>query len=144
MTISAKSAVNRPEYPNPRQGARAVYNNGLPNKSVSRTRKGKCQTTPGGSQTAPLRIERHGSVLAFQFAFVPVSIVFVLRDHDCRLTLLTRTCQKRQNCRHTKLYIDARQHSRLTFLTPARQICQTAGDDEVFPFSPPLPAPPPA
>jgi hypothetical protein len=125
MTVSDKFAVNRHQYQKPRQGARAVSNNELTNKSVSRPRKGKCQTTPRGGRTVPPWTQGHGSVLMFHCAFVPVSIAYLFRDRDCRLTLLTKACQKRQNFRRTGLYIDATPLSRLTFLTPACQICQT-------------------
>jgi hypothetical protein len=124
MTISDKSAVNRPEYTEPRQGARAVSSNELTNKSVPRTRKEKCQKTPCRGQIELLQIEGHGSVLAFCCTFAPVSIAHLFRDRHCRLTLLTKACQKRQNFRRTRL-IDVTLLSRLTFLTPACQICQT-------------------
>jgi hypothetical protein len=79
MTVSDKYAVYRRRYPKPRQGAGAISNNDLTNKSVPRTRKEKCQTAPRNGQIGLLPIEGHGIVIAFRCTFALKRIPVILK-----------------------------------------------------------------
>jgi hypothetical protein len=106
MIVSDKFAVNGRRRMKALQSRRAVYKNNVTNKSVSRTRKEKCQTEGPQCRNYAVRCHRATAVCRFHLCFDHVSFAYTPNDLRLGLTLLTVACQKCQTIRHPNSPLD--------------------------------------